>query len=163
MYEQLIGQIDERLGDLDGARTAYAQALEEDLSFYGAHRKLSELDLAKGDTANALLEIDLAVQVQPNDPALRYEYATLLVTAHRDGEAVVQLMKAIAADPYYPAPHMLLARIADVEQYTDDAIHEYQQYLALSPASDPQLAVAHERLAALTKPTSTSVAAGTNP
>jgi tetratricopeptide (TPR) repeat protein len=163
MYEQLIGQIDERLGDLDGARVAYSQALEEDLSFYGAHRSLSALGIAKGDTANALLEMDLAVQLQPSDAALRYEYAKLLVTAHRDGEAVVQLMKSIAADPYYPAPHLLLARIADVEQYTDDAIREYQQYVALSPTSDPQLAVAHARLATLTKPTSTSVAAGTNP
>ena len=163
MYEHLIGVMDERLGDVDGARKSYAQALEEDLSYYGAHRSLAELDIAKGDTANALLEMDLAVQLQPNDPVLRFGYAKMLVTAHRDGDAAAQLVKSIAADPYYPAPHLLLARIADIEQYTDDAVHEYQQYVALSPTSDPQVAVAHQRLTLLAKPTSTSVAAGTNP
>jgi tetratricopeptide (TPR) repeat protein len=158
MYQHLIGLIDERLGDVDGARQSYANALEEDLSYYGAHRSLAQLDVAKGDTANALLEMDLAVELQPNDAVLRYGYAKMLVTAHRDGDAAAQLMKSIAADPYYPAPHMLLARIADLEQYTDDAVHEYQQYVALSPTLDPQLALAQQRLAVLTKAATTSVA-----
>jgi predicted Zn-dependent protease len=102
--------------------------------------------------------MDLAVELQPNDAVLRYGYAKMLVTAHRDGDAAAQLMKSIAADPYYPAPHMLLARIADLEQYTDDAVHEYQQYVALSPTLDPQLALAQQRLAVLTKAATTSVA-----
>jgi hypothetical protein len=73
----------------------------------------------------------------------------MLVTAHRDGDAAAQLTKAIAVDPYYAPPHMLLARIADVEQYTDDAVREYQSYVALTTRSDPQRSVAQARLSAL--------------
>jgi predicted Zn-dependent protease len=159
IFEHLLGRIDERLGDLDKAREAYEQALQEDLSYYGAHRSLAELGMAKGDTANALLEMDLAVQLQPNDPVLRYGYAKMLIEARRDGDAAAQLRKSIAADPYYSAPHVLLARIADVEQYSDDAVSEYQQFLALAAKSDAQLPVAQQRLAALTSTTATTAAA----
>jgi predicted Zn-dependent protease len=94
--------------------------------------------------------MDLAVQLQPNDPALLYNYATALIRAGRDGEAATQLTKAIAADPFYSAPHLLLARMADVEQYTDDAVKEYQEYLAIAPKTDPDVAMARTRLTALT-------------
>ncbi|MDB4911411.1 MAG: hypothetical protein JWO39_2234 [Gemmatimonadetes bacterium] len=161
MFEHLIGIIDERLGQPDKAREAYEQALQEDLSYYGAHRSLAAMSIAKGDTANALLEMDLAVQLQPLDPVLRYDYAKMLVTARRDGEAAAQLMKSIAADPYYAAPHMLLARIADVEQYTDDALREYQQYTTLAAKSDPQLSVARQRVTALTSSVASAPAPAT--
>ncbi|HMI58397.1 MAG TPA: hypothetical protein VK511_10130 [Gemmatimonadaceae bacterium] len=159
IFEHLLGRIDERLGDLAKAREAYEQALQEDLSYYGAHRSLAELGMAKGDTANALLEMDLAVQLQPNDPVLRYGYARMLIEARRDGDAAAQLRKSIAADPYYSAPHILLARIADVEQYSDDAVSEYQQFLALAAKSDAQLPVAQQRLAALSSTTATTATA----
>lgn len=149
MYEQLLGMIYERASDGDKARESYEQAVQEDLSFYAAHRRLAELSMAKGDTANGLLEMDLAIQLQPEDPVLRFGYAKMLVTAHRDGDAAAQLTKAIAADPYYAPPHMLLARIADLEQYTDDAVREYQAYVALTTRSDPQRSVAQARLSAL--------------
>jgi tetratricopeptide (TPR) repeat protein len=150
MYDQSLGMIHEQAKHFDLAREAYAHALEEDLSYFSAHTRLAMLQLAQGDTTSALTEMDLAVQLQPNDPVLRYAYGTALIRARRDGEAAGQLMKAIAADPYYAAPHLMLARMADVEQYTDDAVKEYQQYLALSPQSDPQAAAAKTRLAALT-------------
>jgi predicted Zn-dependent protease len=161
MFEHLIGIIDERLGEPDKAREAYAQALQEDLSYYGAHRSLAALSVARGDTANALLEMDLAVQLQPLDPVLRYDYAKMLVMTHRDGDAAAHLMKSIAADPYYAAPHMLLARIADVEQYNDDAVREYQQFTELAAKSDPQVPIARERLSALTSKVASASAPAT--
>jgi Tfp pilus assembly protein PilF len=150
MYDQSLGMIHEQAKHPDLAREAYAHALEEDLSYYSAHTRMAMLQLEQGDTTSALTEMDLAVQLQPNDPVLRYNYATVLIRARRDGEAATQLTKAIAADPYYPAPHVLLARMADLEQYTDDAVKEYQAYLSLAAKSDPQVVTAKTRLAALT-------------
>lgn len=159
MYDQSLGMIHEQAKHLDLAREAYAHALEEDLSYFSAHTKLASLQLAQGDTTSALTEMDLAVQLQPNDPVLLYNYATVLIRAGRDGEAATQLTKAIAADLFYPAPHLLLARMADVEQYTDDAVKEYQQYLALASKADPQVATAQTRLAALTSSVASKAAA----
>ena len=88
----------------------------------------------------------------------RYEYAVALVTAGHDAAAAAQLKSAIAADPYFAAPHLLLARIADVEQYAQDAVGEYQQYAALAPRSDPQLSYVKGRIAALTPAVSSASA-----
>ncbi|MBK5187251.1 MAG: tetratricopeptide repeat protein [Gemmatimonadaceae bacterium] len=150
MYDQSLGMIHEKAMHPDLAREAYAHALEEDLSYFTAHTRMAMLQLSQGDTASALTEMDLAAQLQPNDPVLRYSYALVLIRARRDGEAATQLTKSVQADPYFAAPHLLLARMADVEQYTDDAVKEYQQFLSLAPKSDPQAATARTRLAALT-------------
>lgn len=150
IYEQALGMIYQRANKVDKARDAYGHALEEDLSFYAAHRNLAQLDLARGDTTGALAEMDIAVQLSPSEPALRYQYAEVLVHAKRDGDAAAQLNKAIALDPYYGAPHLMLALIADVEQYTDDAIREYRSYIAVASRTDEHLRMARARLKELT-------------
>jgi tetratricopeptide (TPR) repeat protein len=149
MYDQSLGMIHEKAHHMDLAREAYAHALEEDLSYYTAHTKMAMLQLAQGDTTSALTELDLAVQLQPSDAVLRYTYAMALIQSRRDADAVKQLVKSIAVDPYYAAPRLLLARIADAEQYTDDAVREYSEYVALAPKSDPQVAAVRSRLSTL--------------
>jgi Tfp pilus assembly protein PilF len=158
MYDQSLGMIHEKAKHPDLAREAYAHALEEDLAYYSAHSRMASLQLASGDTANAITEMELAVQLQPNDPVLLYNYATTLVRARRDAEAATQLGKSVAADSFYSQPHMLLARMADVEQYTDEAVKEYQIFLSLAARSDPQVALAKTRLAALTATVATAPA-----
>ncbi len=150
MYDQSLGMIHEKARHPDLAREAYAHALEEDLAYYAAHSRMASLQLAQGDTVNAIAEMELAVQLQPNDPVLLYSYATTLIRAGRDGDAATQLEKSVAADSFYAQPHMLLARMADVEQYTDAAVKEYQLFLALAARTDPQVPLAKQRLAALT-------------
>jgi len=146
MYLQALGMIYQRANKVDSAREAYGRALVEDLSFYAAHTHLAQLDLARHDTAGTLAEMDLAVQLNPNDPVVRYNYAAILVHAKRDGDAAAQLKKAIALDPYYGAPHLLLALIADVEQYTEDAVSEYTTFIAVASKKDEKLLVAKARL-----------------
>lgn len=150
IFEQALGIIYEHDRRLDLARAAYGSALQEDLSYYAAHSQLAQLELTQGDTAGALSEMDLAVQLEPSDPALRYRYAEVLVRAQRDADASQQLRKAIALDPYYGSPHLLLATIGDLEDYANDAITEYQQYVALATRNDPQLPRVKMRLAKLT-------------
>jgi tetratricopeptide (TPR) repeat protein len=150
MYEQSLGMIYEHQNRADSARDSYGQALQEDLSYYPAHSRLAQLQLARGDTAGALTELDLATQLQPNNVVVRYAYAVALVRVGRDAEAAAQLRVAIATDPYYVAPHLLLARIADVEEYTEDAVGEYQRFLALAKRSDPDLGFVKGRLTTLT-------------
>jgi len=150
IFDEYLGIIYEHDKRLDLAREAYARALQEDLSFYAAHNRLAGLELEQGDTANALTNMDLAVQLEPRDPALRYRYAEVLLNARHDAEASQQLRKAIELDPYYGSPHLLLATMGDFENYTADAIAEYQQYIALAARSDPQLPRIKARLAKLT-------------
>ena len=150
MYEQALGIIDEKANKPDDAREAYGQALTEDLSYYAAHARLAQLQLLAGDTAAAFSEMDLAVQLQPNDPIPHYAYAIIDIKSKRDADAATHLTKAAAAAPYYSAPHFLLARIADVEDDTEDAVAEYRKYISLAASSDVNLPTAKDRLAKLT-------------
>lgn len=158
IYEQSIGIIQERLGHVDAARDAYAQALVEDLSYYPAHVQLGQLALTKGDTTSAVNELDLAVQLKGDDPGLRYTYGLLLVEANQDSLAEQQLRKAIELEPYYAAPYQLLARILDAHAHKAEAIQTYQTYLAHAALSDPQYAWTKGRIAYLEQPPQPPVA-----
>jgi tetratricopeptide (TPR) repeat protein len=156
MLEREIGAIDERANRKADAKATYNHILEENATFYPAHVRLAGIAIGQGDTATAVSEMFTAVQIEPNDPALRYGYAVMLVDAKRDAEAAEQLRKAIALDPYYAAPYLLMASIADVEEYTEDAAAEYQRYVSFAARSSPDLAYAKGRLATLTSTVATS-------
>jgi tetratricopeptide (TPR) repeat protein len=150
IFDQSLGMIYEHDRRFDLAREAYGRALQEDLSYYPAHSHLAQLELELGDTTSALSEMDLAVLLAPGDPALRFGYAEVLVSMRRDADAAQQLRTAIALDPFYGSPHLLLATIGDLEEYQSDAVAEYQRYLALATRNDPQLPRVKTRLAKLT-------------
>jgi len=149
MFERALGAIDERAQRPVEARATYARIVQENPTFYPAHVRLSAIALGQGDTASAVSEMSLAVQLEPNDAALRYRFAEMLVDAKRDAAAAEQLRQAIALDPNYAAPYLLMALIADVEEYTDEAVAQYQSYTARAAGSDPQLPRVRGRLAKL--------------
>jgi Flp pilus assembly protein TadD len=107
------------------------------------------LALSKGDTVQALGEMDLAAQMSPNDPATAFVYGKALIYAGHDREALEQLQRSAKLDPYFAAPHLLLGFIYDGSDYRDEAIAEFKMYIALAMQDDPYLAKAHERLTAL--------------
>lgn len=146
VYEQGVGMIQEHLGNLDAARDAYARALEEDLSYYPAHVRLSQVALQKGDTAAAVNEMDLAVQLKGDEPGLHYDYGVLLISAFRDSLAEPQFRKAIELEPYYAAPYQYLARILDARGQPDKAIEQYEAFLARASQRDPMVAWTRERI-----------------
>lgn len=149
VYEQGIGMIQEHLGHLDAARDAYARALQEDLSYYPAHVRLSQVALQKGDTAAAVNEMDLAVQLRGDQPGLRYDYGMLLLYAAKDSLAEQQMRKAIELEPYYAAPYQYLARILDAHGQPAPAIAQYEAFLARASSRDPMVAWTRNRIAYL--------------
>ncbi|MFL5574978.1 MAG: tetratricopeptide repeat protein [Gemmatimonadaceae bacterium] len=148
--EYEVGRVHVSAGDLGAAREAFGRALAEDLSFYMAHAALAEVALAQRDTATALAEYDLAVQLSGDEPGLRYNYGvTLFSTAHYDS-AATQFARAVELDPYYAAPYYPLAYIYDGQGKDAQAIATYERYLHYAPAADGQrLADARTRLTEL--------------
>jgi len=149
VYEQSIAMIFEKEGKPDSAREAYGRALEEDLSYYPAHYRLSMLDLAKGDTAGALSELDLATQLATRSGTLRFTYAYALVRAGKDPEALEQLRQAVQLEPYYAAPYQLMGLIYDAHEQRTEAREAYAEYLSHASEHDPQLAWTKQRIGAL--------------
>ena len=142
----------EQAGDSVAASEAYGRALEEDLSFWPAHRRLSERAMDRGDTATAVAEMALAVELAPAEADLRYDHAVLLLESHKVLDAVAELSKAVELDPYYASPHYVLAVLNDHAQVTMDAAEHYRHFLALAARDDERREMAQERLAANTAP-----------
>jgi tetratricopeptide (TPR) repeat protein len=122
--------------EADSARAAFARALEEDLSFYQAHMALGQLALAAGDTATALGEIELAVQLAPENGLVQHEYAMLLIKQNKAQEALEALKKAVALEPYFAEPYFYLARLHDVFGFSAEAQRNYADFVARTVQTD---------------------------
>ena len=142
----------EQMGDTTGAHEALTRTLQEDLAFWAAHRRLAQKAAERGDQETALAEMALTVDLAPNEPDLRYEYAALLMLANQLDPAVAQLKKAIELNPYYPLPHYLLALLNDQSQVVPEALDHYRHFLDRAPRDDPRRANAEARVAALSAP-----------
>ena len=150
LFEHAIGVIQEARPDIGAARAAYGRALEENLGYYPAHIRLGLLALAAGDTATAMQELDLAVQVAPDEPMVRLRYAALLAQQGRLEDAITHLRHAAAREPFYALPQYLLGRMAEAGRQREAAIEGYRAFLALASQRDPRRADATQRLTALT-------------
>ncbi|HSU17301.1 tetratricopeptide repeat protein [Longimicrobium sp.] len=148
-YQATVAALHERLGHADSARAAYGAALQEDLSFAYAHAHLAALSLAAGDTAGALGEFALAVQIRPGDPGLRVDAATILAATGHVEEAVEHLKKAVELDPAYADPYVMLGRLHDASSLTADALRYYEAFLAHAARTNPQYEWAQQRIAQL--------------
>jgi len=152
MFEYAIGIVRVNQGDFPAAREAFGRALTENLAFYWAHARLAGVDLALHDTAAALTELGLAVEIEPNDPALRLYNGYVLRLARRYAEATSELGVAIRLDPYYAQPHVQLALVAQAEGNSAAAVDHYRRFLALAARRDPDRAKVVRALAALAAP-----------
>ncbi len=149
LLEFSIGRIYERMGDLDAAREAYGRALQEDLAFYPAHVELGMIALQRGDTASALSELAVAIEVQANEPMLRLFYGYLLSTLRRYAEGETQLVRAIELEPEYARSYQLLGELYEAQQRRAEAIARYEAYLARAPRADAPRAEITRRLETL--------------
>jgi tetratricopeptide (TPR) repeat protein len=129
LLEFSVAAIHERLSHPDSAREAYGRALQEDLAYAPAHVRMAGLSLAAGDTAGAVAAMDLAVQLAPDNAAFRYEYARLLAAVRRYPEAMEELNRAAGLEPYYAAPHLLLAKIYDASGMRLEAVEHYTHFV----------------------------------
>jgi Tfp pilus assembly protein PilF len=133
MFEYMIGFAEAHRLHWGPARAAYERALTEDLSFYIAHQRLAEAALKQSDVKTALLEYDLAVGLKPDNGALRNDYGRALYLAGHDAEAEVQLREAIRLEPYWAQPYYNLAAALGSQHKTDEAIAQYEAFLARCP------------------------------
>ena len=146
MAEFSIATLLEGAEQPDKAREAYGRALQEDLSYYPAHMRLGLLSLSQGDTATAVSELALAAQIASGDPFVRYMNGYVLGRAKRPSEAVAELEKAIALEPYFALPNLVIGTQYEALSKGPEAIAAYERYLKVASQRDPQRTFATERL-----------------
>jgi tetratricopeptide (TPR) repeat protein len=138
MTEFSIATLLEGAGDTDGAREAYGEALQEDLSYYPAHMRLGLLALGKRDTTTALSELALAAQLAAGEPHIRYLHGYVLAATHHFPDALTELKTAVDLEPYYALPYLWLGQVHEQMDHGPEALASYQGFLARASQTDPQ-------------------------
>jgi tetratricopeptide (TPR) repeat protein len=128
----------EHAGQIDSAVAAYRNALGDNLGLYMARVRLSNLLLARGDTAQALEEISMAADIAPREPWLLTYHAYVLLQTHRAAEAAAQLRTAIALDSAYSTPYFLLGLAEEAQAQYAKAVGYFETYLNRATSSDPR-------------------------
>jgi len=146
VLEHSVGVIHEARQDVAAAREAYGRALQEDIAYYPAHQRLSALALAAGDTASAISEMDLAVQLAPENPTLHMSHGMLLAGALRYDEALKEFEKAREINPDYAAPHFVIARMYDGSGMREEAIAAYRAWMSHASRTEPQMDPVRQRV-----------------
>jgi hypothetical protein len=138
LLEYALGLLHLQARRVPEAREAFGRALLENAGFAPAHARMGELALASGDTANALLELGMAVEIDGSDVLLRLGYANALLSAERPGDALKQLRVAVQLAPDYAEPYHALASLLDQSGQGREAVANYERFLARAPRSDPR-------------------------
>lgn len=129
----LYGNVRWAKGDLEGARAAYERAAELEPDGYEAFYQLASLWSSRNpDKSVGYLE--KYVELKPEDAPEAYYQMAVLHNMKGDLEkAREKLLKAKAADPYYPQPRYMLANYYETKNDTAAAINEYTELLTLEP------------------------------
>lgn len=149
MYEYSIANAHIQAGQLAEAREALGRALAEDLSFYVAHQRMAALALAAGDTATALSEYQLAVELNTDDAPLRTEYGTVLIALGKHADAEPHLLRAIELEPWYARSYALLGAAYEGLGKNAEAVAQYNRFMSLASQKHEMRQVAEARLTAL--------------
>lgn len=152
MLHHSIGVLHIRQNKPDSARAAFGRAMEEDVSFWPPHIELGRLALAQHDTITAVSELGLAATLATDEPYIQYVYGQMLLATGQAEDAIAPLRSAIELEPYYAAPHFLLAEALAATGDNAGARTHYERYLALSSVRDgPRRNTATTRLTALAR------------
>jgi tetratricopeptide (TPR) repeat protein len=144
-----LGALHRILGDTAAARQDLSQSLTENIAFFPAHAELADIALEAGDTAQAIAEYSLAVELAPDDGVLHYRYARVLSTVGGLADAESELRRAIQLEPFFAPPYLGLALVLETRGNAAEAAEQYRGYLARTNRGDPRIEMARARLAAL--------------
>jgi len=150
LVEYGIGLLAGAQGDGAGARAAFERSLQENLGFAPAHAELGDLAFERRDWNAAATEYGLAVQLAPNDGWMHYRYGSLLANIGRPADAVPELQRAIALEPYFADSYLALGVALEATGEFPGAIRSLEDFLARAPRrATEQIDRAQRRLTAL--------------
>jgi tetratricopeptide (TPR) repeat protein len=130
---RLIGDCFTKLGDTEGGKNAYVQAVELDPYSAKAHIGLGTVSLTKANYDIGVIHFQKAVGLSPND-----EMASLGLGLSFHGldeltEASKWVLKSLEINPENTAAIYTLVRIAQEREQYDDTEYVLRKYLKLHP------------------------------
>ncbi len=126
-------QLQVRAQNVDRARELINEAIRIKPNYSEALNFLTELEVASGRTAEAIVATRSIINIEPNNPARHYQLAVLL-SANNDIEgAITSFEKAVVLNPSYANARYMLALAYAQTDRTDEAISQLEVVSALNP------------------------------
>jgi tetratricopeptide (TPR) repeat protein len=129
----IIGCIHLKDGNLDKAEETFKKVIMENMGFYMAHYRLSNIHEQRGNNIEALKELDAAIIAKPDDAVFHFSKGICLNTMNRDWEAMQEYMEAISIKPNYPMPYYALAIVFESVKNKEAALENYKFFIDKAP------------------------------
>jgi tetratricopeptide (TPR) repeat protein len=129
------------------AEVAFQQAIALDDRYVDAHTNLGAVYYQMNRLADALREYDAALAISPDDSAAHYDkgvvYVQQALQAPSPDETLLnqgtdELNRALEINPNLPQAHFSLGVVNMMRGKSQEAIAEFQRFLALDDGSDPE-------------------------
>jgi len=117
------------------AREAAKQAVQLDAHLPLAHRLLGEIDLAGGDAANAIVELEKERAVNPLDGETYDRLGDAYIRSGQYAQAQQVLDRAVLLEPNATGPYILLGKTLLAEQDPAMATMYLQRALEMDPSN----------------------------
>lgn len=121
-------------GHAGQAVPTFRRVLEVDLAVYSAHVQLARIFEQSGMLDSALVERQLALAVNPEDPDVNVEYAVTLLRAGRLADAAEPLADAARLNPHDARVPYLQGLVADQQGHSEEARAAWRRFLAIAPS-----------------------------
>lgn len=110
--------------NIAGARSRAEAAVQKKGNYTEALFFLAQLDIREGNTERAIIIVNGIAQLEPNNPARRYQLGILLASTDRLDEAVAAFEQAVALDAQYANARYFLALGYAEQGRTEEAIEQ---------------------------------------
>jgi tetratricopeptide (TPR) repeat protein len=129
------------------AEAAFQQAIALDGGYVDAHTNLGAVYYQMNRLSDALGEYDAALAVSPNDAAVHYDKGVVYVQQALQapspdetllGQGTAELRRALEINPNLPQAHFSLGVVNMMRGQSQEAIAEFQRFLALDDGGDPE-------------------------
>ena len=146
------GQLLLRQGDLDGAVSAYSQAIERDKKFVSAVYERASVLAARGDLKAADTDLQFVLSNDPKNMMAQIKTAQIAMEAGQKDKAATMMKQAVAAHPKEVLPTLYLANLEMRDGQLDIAAATIASFLDNVPDDPSALAMQGEIQFAAKKP-----------
>lgn len=127
--------------NVDAAAAHFREAIRFNAKDGGAHSNLGLALLRMGRIDDATVEQAAAVELEPDDAAIRYNHGAALEQAQRVGEAIDAFEQCLRLDPAYlmarvhlASLHMRQADVLSAAGKFEEAVPVYRRAISIAPA-----------------------------
>jgi tetratricopeptide (TPR) repeat protein len=120
-------------GMFSDAETLYRTTIRKNPHCWMAYHNLGNLLAKTGQTNEAMIYLQKAVELKPNHAESHNNLGLLLSRIGRTDEAMVHLLKAVELNPNNAGPHNNLGILLSRTGRTDEAIAQYRKAMEISP------------------------------